>query len=119
MALIDTLPALSASPAVVDLPAVDALDARAVLALRGPVTDAVADGPAVVLLDLSRVGTVTPSGVAGLLDLLRAARSRGGDLRVHGMPLAVRRAYRPLRLDTLVRLHVSRDAALVGVVRAA
>ncbi|GII98575.1 anti-anti-sigma factor [Sediminihabitans luteus] len=93
------------------------LDATAVLRLRLPVLDALQDGPAVVLVDVSAVDRIAPSGVAGMLDLVRLARSRGGDLRLHGRSAAIEHAHRTVRLDAVVRTYAGREEAL-GVARA-
>ncbi|MBE7699473.1 STAS domain-containing protein [Oerskovia sp. Sa1BUA8] len=95
----------------VDLPSGGRLDAAAVLSLRAPVASAVADGPVLVLLDVSGVDGVSPSGVAGLLDLLRVARSRGGDLRLHGASAALQHAFTMLGLDAVTRIYGGHDEA--------
>ncbi|WP_069386270.1 STAS domain-containing protein [Cellulosimicrobium cellulans] len=108
-------PALAPSvahPRTADLVLVGHLDARAVLALRAQVAAAVVDGPVLVLLDVSAVDRVTPSGVAGVLDLGRVARAAGGDLRLHGLSRAVAHAHAALRLDLVTRVYGGRAAAL-------
>ncbi|GAA1399383.1 MULTISPECIES: STAS domain-containing protein [Oerskovia] len=95
----------------IDLPTGGRLDAAAVLSLREPVSSAVADGPVLVLLDVSGVDGVSPSGVAGLLDLLRVVRSRGGDLRIFGASAALQHAFTALRLDTVTRIYGGHDEA--------
>jgi anti-sigma B factor antagonist len=95
-----------------DLSVPGRLDARAVLALRGHVAAAVVDGPVLVLVDVSAVDGVTPSGVAGMLDLLRVVRATGGDLRLFGLSHAVSHAHSALRLDLVTRVYGGRAAAL-------
>lgn len=95
-----------------DLTLTGRLDAAAVLALRVPVTEAVADGPAIVLIDVSGVTNVTASGVAGLLELLRLARLRGGDLRIHGTSQAVVDAQEAAHLTNINRVYAGRDEAV-------
>lgn len=118
MAMIVSTPSSSAvapsvaHPRTVDLSVLGPLDARAVLALRAQVAGAVVDGPVLVLLDVSAVDRVTPSGVAGVLDLGRVARAAGGDLRLHGLSRAVAHAHAALRLDVVTRVYGERAAAL-------
>ncbi|MFF2622693.1 STAS domain-containing protein [Oerskovia jenensis] len=113
MAAFVSAPVLTLSHPVtsLDLPSGGRLDAAAVLSLRAPVTAAVADGPVLVLLDVSGVEGVSPSGVAGLLDLLRVVRARGGDLRFFGASTALRHAFTALRLDAVARIYGGHDEA--------
>ncbi len=113
MAAFVSAPVLTLSHPVtsVDLPTGGRLDAAAVLSLRAPVTAAVADGPVLVLLDVSGVEGVSPSGVAGLLDLLRVVRARGGDLRFFGASTALRHAFTALGLDAVARIYGGHDEA--------
>ncbi|MFF3065071.1 STAS domain-containing protein [Oerskovia sp. NPDC057915] len=112
MAAFVSAPVLTLSHPVtsVDLPG-GRLDAATVLSLRVPVTEAVADGPVLVLLDVSGVEGVSPSGVAGLLDLLRVVRARGGDLRLFGASTALRHAFTALGLDAVARIYGGHDEA--------
>lgn len=100
-----------------DLALTGRVDATAVLALRIPVTAAVIDGPAVVLLDVAGVTSATASGVAGLLELLRLARMRGGDLRLHGTSQAIADAQVAARLTAITRVYASRAEAVDAGVR--
>ncbi|GAA3228997.1 STAS domain-containing protein [Oerskovia jenensis] len=113
MAAFVSAPVLTLSHPVtsVDLPTGGRLDAAAVLSLRAPVTATVADGPVLVLLDVSGVEGVSPSGVAGLLDLLRVVRARGGDLRFFGASTALRHAFTALGLDAVARIYGGHDEA--------
>lgn len=113
MAAFVSAPVLTLSHPVtsLDLPSGGRLDAAAVLSLRAPVTAAVADGPVLVLLDVSGVEGVSPSGVAGLLDLLRVVRARGGDLRFFGASTALRHAFTALGLDAVARIYGGHDEA--------
>ncbi|KRD41053.1 hypothetical protein ASE27_18185 [Oerskovia sp. Root918] len=113
MATIVSAPDLTLTHPVtsIGLPSGGRLDAAAVLSLRGPVATAVADGPVLVLLDVSGVDGVSPSGIAGLLDLLRVVRSRGGDLRIFGASTAVQHAFTALGLDAVARVYGGHDEA--------
>ncbi len=88
---------------------VDRFDAGEALRLR----DLVARSTPVplVLIDVEGVTTVTPSGVAVLLDLLRMVRARGGELRVYGASGAFERAHRVLDLGSLTCLHIDQAEA--------
>jgi len=57
-------------------------DAIAALDLRSDVAQVVDLSGRIILIDVSLVTTVTPSGAATMLELLRMVRSRGGDLRM-------------------------------------
>lgn len=112
-----TPPAQGAAPqahAFRDLALRGSLDATTTLGLRVGVTESVQDGPAVVLLDVSGVTSVTASGVAATLELLRLARSRGGDLRLHGTSEAVAHAQLAARLTQITRVYASREEAVAA-----
>jgi cellulose synthase (UDP-forming) len=89
-------------------------DAAAALQLRAAIAGR-AQERSLVLIDISEVTTVTPSGVAAMLDLLRAMRSRDGDLRLFGSSRAFTRAHEVLALSHVTRLHISQAAALPGL----
>jgi len=95
-----------------DLTVAGDLDATTLLALRHEVARAVEDHPAIVLLDVSAVSRITPSGVAGMLDLLRIARSAGGDFRVYGESRVLAGAHSALRLTTVIAVYPRRSDAL-------
>jgi len=105
-------PALAQPALHFDLSVAGALDAQTLLALRAEVARAVEDHPAIVLLDVSAVTKITPSGVAGMLDLLRIARSAGGDFRVHGDSRVLAGAHSALRLTTVIAVYPRRLDAL-------
>jgi cellulose synthase (UDP-forming) len=79
-------------------------DAAAALALRSNVRDAAPGQPPVVLIDVSGVRTVTPSAVAGTLDLMRMVRARGGDLRIFGASRSFTMAHETMSLSHVTRL---------------
>jgi cellulose synthase (UDP-forming) len=80
-------------------------DAAAALALRSNVADRAQDYSPMVLIDVSGVRMVTPSGVAAMLDLLRLVRSRGGDLRIFGASRSFTLAHETMSLSHVTRLH--------------
>ncbi len=94
-----------------DLLAQGRLDADAILALRHAVASAIAERAHLIFIDVSRVSGVTPSGVAGMLDLLRLVRSRGGDLRLYGNCGAIDEAHTALQLNSVTRVYADRTAA--------
>lgn len=91
------------------------LDAASALRLRVPVTEAIQDGPAMVLIDVSAVTQVTASGLAGMLELLRLARARGGELRLYGTSQAVADAQLVAQLTQVSRVYPGRQDALDAV----
>jgi cellulose synthase (UDP-forming) len=80
-------------------------DAAAALALRSNVAERAQDYSPMVLIDVSGVRVVTPSGVAAMLDLLRLVRSRGGDLRIFGASRSFTLAHETMSLSHVTRLH--------------
>ena len=64
-------------------------------------------------LDLSRVTFVDSAGVRLLVELSRALASTGGDLHLVAPPgSAAHRVVQATRLETMLRLHATRAAAL-------
>lgn len=88
------------------------LNAAAVQILRQQVADATQDGPVVILVDVTDVTVVTPSGLVGLLEMLRLARVRGGDLRLYGSSVTVLDAQTVARLTEVARVYGGREAAV-------
>ncbi|MGW0038723.1 hypothetical protein [Gordonia sp. NPDC003376] len=76
------------------------------------VVDASRRGVRLVLLDVSPVVSVTPSGLADLLHAVRYMRARGGDLRVYGQSRALGDALRALDLAKVLTVHPDREGAL-------
>jgi cellulose synthase (UDP-forming) len=90
----------------------DRFDAADALRLRVQVAAGLSAGRDLVLLDVSAVSVITSSGVAGLFDLLRFVRSRGGDVRLYGASPAFRAAHAAHRLDSVLRVYAAEpDAA--------
>ena len=84
-------------------------DAAAALALRSDVAQSAPDRAPMVLIDVSGVRIVTPSGVAAMLDILRLVRSRGGDLRIIGASSSFTLAHETMALTRVTRLHSSAE----------
>lgn len=98
----------------VDLRITGRLDADSVLRLRESLVPSLADGPVIVLVEISDVTRAVASGIAGLLELRRTICVRGGDLRLYGASPAVGRARAAARLDLITRIFPTRDEALTG-----
>jgi anti-anti-sigma regulatory factor len=119
MSLIDAIdvlpvPLITREPLTIHV--VGVFDAHTTLRLRSDVVAAIADGPALVLLDLSDATRITPSAVAGMLEFLRMARVAGGDFRVYGESRALRKAHDDLRLTAVIRLYATKaDAVSPGI----
>lgn len=80
--------------------------------LHHRVAGACADGARLILVDISGVTGVTPSGLADLLHAWRAARSHGGDLRAYGHSPALADAMAALDLGRVFTIHPDRHEAL-------
>lgn len=90
------------------------LDATAVLEIREALVDYLADGPCLVLLNVSGIDRVAASGLAGTLELLHLTRMHGGDLRPYGSSPALTRARAEVSLGSISRVYATRDLALRG-----
>lgn len=114
-------PPVEATPRVPDdchdIDVAGRLDAAAAQGLRARVAEAIQDGPVLVLVDVTGVTEVTPSGLVGVLECLRLARARGGDLRMHGASATVLDAQTVANLTQVARVYGGRDAAIDGGVR--
>ena len=86
-------------------------DAVAGLRLRADIANAMQGVPTMVLIDISDVTMVTPSGAAAMLDLLRMVRARGGELRLFGPSRGFTRAHETMSLSNVTRLYPGRDEA--------
>jgi len=94
-------------------------DAVAALDLRSQVAVALTGPSPIVLIDVSGVRTLTPSGVAVLVDLLRVVRSHGGDLRIFGASRGCfAMAHEMMALSNITRLHVDHAEAAYPAQRA-
>ncbi|MFI7586717.1 STAS domain-containing protein [Spongisporangium articulatum] len=102
-------------PPLCDLVVEGRLDQEVALQMREYVLEVLQKRPVIVLIDVSAVHQVTASGVAGLLELLRLTRDRGGDVRLHGHSQAVVAAHAATRLALVSPVYASRElAALAG-----
>jgi cellulose synthase (UDP-forming) len=94
-------------------------DAAAALDLRSQVAVALTGPSPIVLIDVSGVRTLTPSGVAVLVDLLRVVRSHGGDLRIFSASRGCfAMAHEMMALSNITRLHVDHAEAAYPAQRA-
>lgn len=91
--------------------AVGRFDAIAALDLRSDVAQTVDLWGQLILIDVSLVTTVTPSGAAAMLELLRMVRAGGGDLRMFGDSRGFASAHETMSLSHLTRLYRGRDEA--------
>jgi cellulose synthase (UDP-forming) len=87
-------------------------DADAALQLRSDIASTL-DLPAMVLIDISSVTMVTPSGAAAMLDLLRMVRAHGGELRMFGASKGFTQAHEAMALEAVTRLYSGRDEASI------
>lgn len=99
---------------VVSLNAPDRLDAEAAIVLKRQAVGSMVGRPVLVLLDVSRVSSIQASGVAGLLELLREVRSRGGDLRLHGSSSDLDVARLQAHLGHVARIYADPGSAIEG-----
>lgn len=79
--------------------------------LGDDVARACAGGASLVLVDVGKVTTVTPSGMAELMHAVRWARSRQADLRIYGTSVAILDALDALDLNRVMVLYTDRAAA--------
>lgn len=103
-----------ASLASFDLALTGPLDAVTVLAVRQDSAKAAADGPILVLLDITAVTSVGASGVVGLLEVLHVLRARGGDLRLFGSSTALDDTRLQAHLGQVARIYGTREEAVDG-----
>ncbi|HWJ11490.1 MAG TPA: STAS domain-containing protein [Nocardioides sp.] len=82
--------------------------------LRRTVDEAVTEGRARVVLDLTDVVFIDSSGLGAIVGGLKAARQAGGDLRIAGAGEQVRTVLGLTNLDRVLRPHVSVADALEG-----
>lgn len=82
--------------------------------LRNAVSELVEAGRARIVVDLSATQFVDSSGLGALVGGLKAARVAGGDLRIAGVPDAVRSVLRLTNLDRVLRDHPTPESAFDG-----
>lgn len=102
-------PATTTVPEIIDL-AVDA-HLTGATGLASAVADIAPGESRLILLDVSMVTSVTASGLADVVQALRAARARGSDLRIWGRSGQFTDAHRHRGLDRVFRVFPDRASA--------
>jgi cellulose synthase (UDP-forming) len=97
-------------PAALHHRAAGRFDADAALQLRSDIK-ATLHLPAIVLVDVSSVTMVTPSGAAAMVDMLRMVRAHGGELRMFGESRGFTVAHEAMSMAAVTRLYPGRDEA--------
>jgi anti-sigma B factor antagonist len=82
--------------------------------LRKAIGDAMKSGAAKVVLDLSGVPYMDSSGLATLVEALQNSRKSKIELLLCALTPRVRSILEIARLNTVFRIHESRDAAIAG-----
>ena len=72
-------------------------------------------GKASAVLDLGRVRFVDSSGLGAILGCMRVMGGGGGGLRLCGLAPEVKKAVELVRMDRLLDIHATRDAALAAI----
>lgn len=80
--------------------------------LRAALIEAIAGGPAAIVVDLAGVTFIDSSGVATLVEAMKLAKAAGLTLVLAGMNDKVRDVFALARLENFFRLAVSRREAL-------
>ena len=94
----------------VDLPRLDSVNAPET---RAQMRDAVADGPKLFLVDLSKVSFVDSSGIGALVGFVKfVGRDRRVDLC--GLAPMVRKVFRLTNLLNIFNVHIDVDQALAA-----
>jgi anti-sigma B factor antagonist len=92
------------------------IDATAVHAQRATLLSMLDGGTNRIVVDLSRTQFLDSAAMAMLVSLMKRARQAGGDVRVvEPADESVRRILRLTRLDLVLNLRSSCDAALEGL----
>ncbi len=87
------------------------LDARTAEAAKAFLRELVESGRHRLVLDLSPLSFIDSSGLSALVAALKAARARGGDVRLAGLTPAVRSIVELTRLHRLFAIYDDVDAA--------
>ena len=82
--------------------------------LRATVTERLAAGDRLIVVDLSTTEFVDSSGLGTLVSCLKAARQAGGDLRIVAPTEQVAMVLRMTNLDRILKPRASVDDALQG-----
>jgi anti-sigma B factor antagonist len=88
------------------------LDAAAAPAVRARIEELVEHGQAEIVCDLSQVESLDSSGLAALVSGRKAARERGGFLKLVGLNEGAAAVFRLTMLDRVFEIHPSVEAAL-------
>jgi anti-sigma B factor antagonist len=79
--------------------------------LRRAIEEAIVDGPARVVVDLASVPFIDSSGLGALIGCLKAARDRGGDLRIASPGAQVSMVLKLSNLDRVLISSATPEAA--------
>lgn len=109
----ETLPRTASGDAVVISPS-GSVDMHESPKLRAVLLAEIAKKPAVVVVDLSAVSFIDSSGVATLVEALKATRAAGAALVLCGMNAKVKDVFELARLDQVFRIVCTRREALEG-----
>jgi anti-anti-sigma factor len=82
--------------------------------LRASVTERLAAGDRLIVVDLAGTEFVDSSGLGALVSCLKAARQAGGDLRLVAPTEQVAMVLRMTNLDRILQPRASVDEALLG-----
>ena len=82
--------------------------------VKARIDQAVAEGHAEIVIDLSETSFMDSSGLGALIGGLKAARQAGGDLHIAAAPEQVMTVLRLTNLDRVLRTHRTVDEALDG-----
>lgn len=82
--------------------------------LRSELIDALNDGAARLVVDVSRVEFCDSTGISVLLSAMKRSREKGGDLEIVAPRPAVMRVLKVTGLDDVFTIHTSADALPVA-----
>ena len=90
------------------------LDLAAADAVRRRLVAAIDEGYARLVVDLGGVGFIDSSGLSSLVGVLKAARTRGGEMRIANAPDQARLVLRVTTLDRILKPYGDVTEALEG-----
>jgi anti-sigma B factor antagonist len=99
-----------ARPVVVTMPA--EIDVTNAARIGGELSLAIADGAGIVVADMTGTTFCNSSGISVLVLAHRQAAANGAELRLVVLSAAVLRALKLVRMDSLLPIYPSLDAAL-------
>lgn len=97
------------APHVFELP--ERVDAYNTRDLIGPIREAIERGNRCVVLDLSRTQSMDSTALGALVQMLKALRAEGGELRLAAVGDAVSRVLSITRLDQVFSIYRTLEAA--------